>query len=319
MPRETLTVEKSRPTLSFVSWTLGYAEPKLVTARLRTSNPQNASLGDSNGTTNPEFTVDEWTTKRDTSLDSLFERIPVADTQAHITNWPRKLALMDVEKTLPKLSTLPSTEDKNLPIPYVQQFASQAELDMVFQNDLALSYETRFEIGLTFWSDGIMSPSLFGVYHMGNSKVSSKGFVKNHCTHALTHMHSLLLMESDRQNTASDGEKAYLVHKFVNFNAIRGSRDYLNLSVFKTMKLEKLQAYILQCIISLRAAWNSGQDLPSKFLRNVGESLAESGSADIITGLYHLAVTGDCWPVVKEWLNSELAERGSLFTPLHCP
>ena len=43
-------------------------------------------------------------------------------------------------------------------------------------------------------------------------------------------------------------------------------------------------------------------------MMNVSETLEEKGQGDLVTNLYHLACTGHCPPIVKEWLVDELSE-----------
>ena len=64
-------------------------------------------------------------------------------------------------------------------------------------------------------------------------------------------------------------------------------------------------------MISLGHYWTHSQDLPSKFMRNVNESLEEKEEGTLVENLYHLAVTGHCPATLKEWLVDELAERVS--------
>ena len=52
-------------------------------------------------------------------------------------------------------------------------------------------------------------------------------------------------------------------------------------------------------------------DLPSRFLRNIDESLVEGDeNADFVYAAHHLAVTGDCDAKLKEWLVDEVGDRG---------
>jgi anaphase-promoting complex subunit 4 len=55
--------------------------------------------------------------------------------------------------------------------------------------------------------------------------------------------------------------------------------------------------------------WRSAQDLPSKFIRNINETLEEECQCDWVHAAYHLIVTGNCFTPVKEWLINELTER----------
>jgi anaphase-promoting complex subunit 4 len=64
----------------------------------------------------------------------------------------------------------------------------------------------------------------------------------------------------------------------------------------------------------MTAEWHATQDLPSKFLRNINETLAEKDDFSIVQAMYHSVVTGHTFPAVREWLVDELAERVSALT-----
>ena len=55
--------------------------------------------------------------------------------------------------------------------------------------------------------------------------------------------------------------------------------------------------------------FKASQDLPRKFIANIEESLKEQGDCNWMQAAYHLVVTGNCSPEVKEWLVDQLGER----------
>ena len=55
--------------------------------------------------------------------------------------------------------------------------------------------------------------------------------------------------------------------------------------------------------------WKTTQELPSRFLRNINETLGEKGNGDIVQALYHSVATGHTYPSVRVWLVDELSER----------
>ena len=79
----------------------------------------------------------------------------------------------------------------------------------------------------------------------------------------------------------------------------------------KSTQLQNVLRYIGQVQRLLTAEWKAAQDLPSKFLRNINETLAKECHCDFINAAYHLVVTGDCFVPMKEWLVEELSERVS--------
>jgi len=83
--------------------------------------------------------------------------------------------------------------------------------------------------------------------------------------------------------------------------------------MYSAMKLSNtlhaLSGYVIQTILCIRSAWNSARDLPSKFIANIMEALAEYKELELVPSLYQLAVTGHCLPVLKGWITDELGDR----------
>ena len=84
----------------------------------------------------------------------------------------------------------------------------------------------------------------------------------------------------------------------------------LSLLASRSSALQNLLRYIHQVQTLMAAEYQATQDLPSRFLGNIDETLAEHGDWTIAPALYHQVVTGHTLPEVKEWLVDELAERG---------
>jgi anaphase-promoting complex subunit 4 len=59
----------------------------------------------------------------------------------------------------------------------------------------------------------------------------------------------------------------------------------------------------------IQMEWKSAHDLPSRYIANANEDLEEKCNCDFITASYHLLVTGDCFPPLKEFLVDQLGER----------
>ena len=86
---------------------------------------------------------------------------------------------------------------------------------------------------------------------------------------------------------------------------------YLPTLAAKSTQLQNLLRYLAQIQAQLSFEVKSAFELPSKYIRNINESLAEhANGADFITAAYHLIVTGECIPQVREWLVDEVGERG---------
>ncbi|KAK7717006.1 hypothetical protein SLS57_006413 [Botryosphaeria dothidea] len=74
--------------------------------------------------------------------------------------------------------------------------------------------------------------------------------------------------------------------------------------------MRNLLQYLQASFRTIISYFHNARDLPSRFMRNISETLSEKGEGDLVSNLYHLAVSGDCPPTIKEWLVDELAENG---------
>ena len=123
-----------------------------------------------------------------------------------------------------------------------------------------------------------------------------------HSSHSQSSTHSLLL-KSEHSNSL------YLAALDIRF--ISATSDYLSLLASRSTALQNLLRYIHQVQMLMASEWKSTQELPGRFLRNINETLEEKAKGDIVQALYHSVATGHTFPVVKEWLVDELAERVS--------
>lgn len=124
-----------------------------------------------------------------------------------------------------------------------------------------------------------------------------------HAAHQQYSTHSLLMKLS------SGGNGLYFVPMDLRF--VSASSPYLSLLASRSTALQNLLRYIHQVQILMISEWKAAQELPSKFLRNINETLAENGNRNIVEALYHSVATGHTFPVVREWLVDELTERVS--------
>lgn len=130
-----------------------------------------------------------------------------------------------------------------------------------------------------------------------------------HTSHEQFSTHALLM-----ESSGPDGG-LYFVPMDLRF--ISTSSEYLSLLASRSTELQNLLRYIHQVQILMVNEWKATQDLPSKFLRNINETLAEQNNRDIVQALYHSVATGHTFPAVKEWLVDELSERVRLWLPIH--
>jgi anaphase-promoting complex subunit 4 len=90
---------------------------------------------------------------------------------------------------------------------------------------------------------------------------------------------------------------------------ISASSEYLSLLASRSTAFQNLLRYIHQVQLSMANEYKATQELPSRFLRNINETLREKDSGDIVQALYHSVATGHTFPAVREWLVDELSER----------
>lgn len=92
---------------------------------------------------------------------------------------------------------------------------------------------------------------------------------------------------------------------------ITSSGRYLSLLASKSTQLQNLLRYVQQVQAQIDIEWRTGQDLPSKYMRNINEALEEKCNCNFLTAAYHLLVTGNCYDPLKEFLVDEVGERVS--------
>lgn len=94
---------------------------------------------------------------------------------------------------------------------------------------------------------------------------------------------------------------------------ISSSPINLSLLASKLTSLQKLLRYLKQTQLHMQVEWKNTKELPSRFLRSVQGDLEnmERGPRDIVSALYHTAVTGHVYEPLREWLVESLAERVS--------
>ncbi|KZF19733.1 hypothetical protein L228DRAFT_271053 [Xylona heveae TC161] len=217
---------------------------------------------------------------------------------------PRELALLDIESSLPKLSILPSAgKDEDI-------FSSRPSVDAIFHvNDPTA--EKSVDVMLLGFDNGTIHIRLYDSFDLGSFEMKkalpSLQICRPvlHASNSCTSTHALLV---DTATASNSSQGLYIVPLDLKF--ISGMGQYLSFIASKSTQLQNLLRYIDQVRVQLQLEWKSSQDLPSRFVRNINETLAEKSQTNIIQAMYHLAVTGNCYPEMKEWLVEILTERG---------
>ncbi|CAG8201359.1 unnamed protein product [Penicillium nalgiovense] len=215
---------------------------------------------------------------------------------------PRELALLDIESSLPKLSTLPATGGED------DVFSSRASLDAIFHS----SKDTNDSVNVLSvgFDDGIVHLRIFDCFEIGTFPVGSTPGISDSCrilrhtSHPLSSTHALLT------SPVKGGSRGPLELVTMDLRFITKSGRYLSLLASKTTQLQNLLRYIGQVQRQIEIEWKNAQELPARFLRSVNEELQEKCQCDFITAIYHLVVTGHCFEPMKEFLTDIVGERG---------
>ncbi|CAK37409.1 uncharacterized protein An01g14050 [Aspergillus niger] len=215
---------------------------------------------------------------------------------------PRELALLDVESSLPKLSTLPATGSDD------DVFSSRASIDAIF-HAISKSASDAVDVLLVGFDDGTVHLRIFDCFEIGSLQVGgSIGYsgpcqILRHASHPLSSTHALLALAPEATSSA-----LHLLTLDLRF--ITRSGRYLSLLAHKTTQLQNLLRYISQVQRQIELEWKNAQELPTRYMRSVNEDLQEKCHCDFVTAAYHLVVTGDCFEPLKEFLVDIVGERG---------
>lgn len=273
----------------------------------------------SNGTTSAQTdafgnaTTEDWDAfKDDTTLEDFLQRQPDFQSLDIAPDLPDQLAMMDTEALLPKLPAIPmppALPFMRVPVADSGGFSSQAEVDSLLHSH-HLKDHNSVDMFIRCSVHGTVHPSIYdsletvNVHLPGGWNIQSTPLL--HASHPYSCTHCILMQTS---SAASPQKKAVaLVPMTLNF--IPSAGIYLHLIASKTSQLQNLLLYITQTLQRTRTFFKHAQDLPSKFMMNISETLEEKGQGDLVTNLFHVACTGNCPPVMREWLVDELAEQG---------
>ncbi len=164
------------------------------------------------------------------------------------------------------------------------------------------------DVLLTAFNNGVFHISIYDCFEIGTFNLSQASSVLKDCepllhaSHPYTSTHTLFA----RTKGASESHLYFIP---LDLRFISNSGQYLSLLASKSTQLQHLLRYIHQVQKQIAIEWKTAQDLPSKFMRNINEALHEESQCSWAHAAYHLLVTGNCFPSVKEWLVNELMER----------
>lgn len=194
-------------------------------------------------------------------------------------------------------------------------FSSRASIDAIFHDPNRTTQNDTVDILLTGFEDGTLHLRIFDCFEIGSISVASSMPAARqtcklirHAFHPMTSTHALIVQISSQSSPESAG--LHVVALDLNFIPATAPY-YLPTLAAKSTQLQNLLRYLAHIQTQLTYEVKSAFDLPSKYLRNINETLAEhADGADFVTAAYHLVVTGECIPQLREWLLDEVGERG---------
>lgn len=158
--------------------------------------------------------------------------------------------------------------------------------------------------------NGTIHLRIFDCFEIGSFEVgasvtkSTSCQIFKHASHSLSSTHALLASTPETGDTSSSLHLITLDLRF-----ITRSGRYLSLLAYKTTQLQNLLRYIGQVQRQIELEWKNAQELPARYMRSINEDLQEKWHCDFVTAAYHLVVTGDCFPPLKEFLVDIVGDR----------
>jgi anaphase-promoting complex subunit 4 len=291
-----------------MGWGLNFIDVGAVKRRTGLKNKSNGNatidFGDEN--------TDDWDAfKDDTTIEDFLQRQPDLQALDVAPDLPDQLAMMDVESLLPKLPAIPLPPATPFRMPGQQvdtgAFSSQAQVDSLLHSHHGKDHNS-VDMFIRCTNAGTVHPSIYDSLETVNIRLPPDWGIRQsrpllHTSHPYSCSHGLLT-EIQLQGQS----KLALVPLTLSF--IPSAGIYLHLISSKTSQLQNLLQYIQQCLQRIRTFFKHSQDLPSKFMMNISETLEEKGQGDLVQNLYHLACTGNCPALLREWLVDELQEAG---------
>jgi anaphase-promoting complex subunit 4 len=189
-------------------------------------------------------------------------------------------------------------------------FSSRASIDAIFQSFNKISSDA-VDVLFVGLNDGRAHLRIFDCFEIGNfsvtaSQAKSSSHVETlaHTSHPMSSTHAILL--SEKTDGASNPSLKVVS---LDLRFITKSGRYLSLLAFKITQLQNLLRYINQTQRQIALEWKNVYELPARFMRSIADELQEKCHCDFVTALYHLLVTGNCFPPMKDFLVDIVGER----------
>ncbi|KAE9966098.1 hypothetical protein BLS_007224 [Venturia inaequalis] len=295
-----------------IGWGLNFIDVPSVKAKIAKSK-SSATNGHSDSSIQ-QLTTDHWGHDHEpTSLDDFLDRLPDQDKIEVPLHLPEQISRIDITELLPKLPALPLLPPaayKHGDHPAAELFSSQSSMDPLLHGTRSSETLNGLDTLLLAQSDGTVRLVFYDSLSIGSISVPTTWNIKSprflkHASHPFSRSH-MFLAQIDSEETSAP--KTVLIPLSLRF--MQSAGGHLHIIEHKTAQLETLVQYVNECMLAVSHHWAHAKELPGKFMANINETLAENQEPSLVQSLFHLAVTGDCPPTLKEWLVDILAERG---------
>jgi anaphase-promoting complex subunit 4 len=304
--------------IASIEWGLNFIGVDAVKRRMGLRKKRGDGLGETTlggeteGLAFEVETTEDWDKHKDaTTLESFLDRQPDLAALDISPSLPDQLAMMDLETLQPKLPAIPLPPATPFMMVRPGQqvdsgaFSSQAQVDSLLHSQHLKDYNS-VDMFVRCTRGGSVHPSIYDSLETVDVRLPDawgvkKSRVRKQASHPYCCSHGLLT-EVQIQGTS----KLAFVPLTLGF--IPSAGIYLHLIASKTSQLQNLLLYLQQCLQRVRTFWRHSRDLPERFMRNIEEPLEEKDQGGLVENLYHLACTGNCPELVRDWLVDELQE-----------
>ncbi|KAK5131454.1 hypothetical protein LTR08_000918 [Meristemomyces frigidus] len=247
----------------------------------------NGVRGDSNGN-DSSLTTEDWCDGAEEDPDHLNAIASLVDGNERdaILALTTNISALDVITVLPKLSAIPSHGLRAAPDG--NKFGTQAITDTVFASPGVK--HSNVDALLICSSDGHVQVLQDETVKIGTVGVGSKPVMHASCKSSACH--SVLCQDDTGELHAN----------FIDLPLHTLGGSLFDVIATNTKRIQNLLAYITQTIRCIQHDFTTGLQFPTRIMTNMNAELAEKQEGDVVTNLYHLAMTSDFTPTMLEWL-----------------
>ncbi|KAK5116493.1 hypothetical protein LTR62_008042 [Meristemomyces frigidus] len=224
---------------------------------------------------------DDWHTKRRT-----YEK-------GSIKSLARAIATMDVTTVLPKLSVIPSHGLRSGPDG--SNFGTQALVETIFGSSKTGDADA-VDILIVGSNDGTLRVLMDDTVEIGACHVL--GVPELQASHPRSATHNILSSTTDIETILNS----------LNLPMETLSGSLLHEVSTNTKRLQHLLEYITTTVRCIGHDYTTGLIFPSRLIKNISLELQENKEGDLVTSLYHLAMTGQNCPTILEWFTDVVKE-----------